>query len=289
MAGVEADHARLRVAAKKRNGERVEINVPAVRDLLASPRSLYEIAKKTKAEGRAVDRRQLHRLRDGELRKIRHAAALSLAKALSVPPEQIIVFEEKAQRHRRTQPAPFPSIGRMRGVEVANRWWRAAGNQDAAPADLSGLFAHLLSYDTWRGALYKEGTGVLTAGGPPPVRARRNLEERRSTGNKLFSTLFGYLLEQPVKDTLCGSKALHRKDYQHIVSSRSYFGDFDPFGDFDLLLGAARQSLKIVDIPIRYGARRYGQTNISRFRHGWLLIKMSAFGFYKLKVKPVRV
>ena len=108
-------------------------------------------------------------------------------------------------------------------------------------------------------------------------------------GNKLFSTLFGYLLEQPVKDTLCGSKALHRKDYQHIVSSRSYFGDFDPFGDFDLLLGAARQSLKIVDIPIRYGARRYGQTNISRFRHGWLLIKMSAFGFYKLKVKPVRV
>lgn len=108
-------------------------------------------------------------------------------------------------------------------------------------------------------------------------------------GNKFFSAVFSSLLEQPVKDTLCGTKVLRKRDYEAIVRSRAYFGDFDPFGDFDLLLGAARQRLRIVDIPIRYAARTYGQTNISRFRHGWLLIKMAAFGFYKLKVKPVRV
>jgi SAM-dependent methyltransferase len=108
-------------------------------------------------------------------------------------------------------------------------------------------------------------------------------------GNKVFSTYFSFLLAQPIKDTLCGTKVLLRRDYEEIVSSRTYFGDFDPFGDFDLLLGAARRTLKIVDIPVRYGARRYGKTNISRFRHGLLLLQMAAFGFYKLKIKPTRV
>ena len=108
-------------------------------------------------------------------------------------------------------------------------------------------------------------------------------------GNKFFSLVFSSLLEQPVKDTLCGTKVLRKRDYEEIVRSRSYFGDFDPFGDFDLLLGAARLRLKIVDVPVRYGARTYGQTNISRFTHGWLLLKMAVFGYYKLKVKPVRV
>jgi 2-polyprenyl-3-methyl-5-hydroxy-6-metoxy-1,4-benzoquinol methylase len=108
-------------------------------------------------------------------------------------------------------------------------------------------------------------------------------------GNKFFSAVFSSLLEQPVKDTLCGTKVLRKPDYEAIVRSRAYFGDFDPFGDFDLLLGAARQRLRIVDIPIRYSARTYGKTNISRFHHGWLLLKMAGFGFYKLKIKPVRV
>jgi SAM-dependent methyltransferase len=108
-------------------------------------------------------------------------------------------------------------------------------------------------------------------------------------GNKFFSAVFSSLLEQPVKDTLCGTKVLRKSDYEAIVRSRAYFGDFDPFGDFDLLLGAARQRLRIVDIPIRYSARTYGKTNISRFHHGWLLLKMAGFGFYKLKIKPVRV
>ena len=105
-------------------------------------------------------------------------------------------------------------------------------------------------------------------------------------GNKFFSAVFSVLLQQPVKDTLCGTKVLLKSDYEAIARSRSYFGDFDPFGDFDLLLGAGRHGLKIADIPVRYQARTYGTTNISRFRHGLILIRMAAFGFWKLRVVP---
>jgi SAM-dependent methyltransferase len=107
-------------------------------------------------------------------------------------------------------------------------------------------------------------------------------------GNKAFSLVFSALLDQPVKDTLCGTKALERHRYEQIAGGRSYFGDFDPFGDFDLLLGAARLNLKIVDLPVRYQARTYGETKISRFRHGWLLLRMSVFGFRKLKIEIFR-
>jgi hypothetical protein len=102
-------------------------------------------------------------------------------------------------------------------------------------------------------------------------------------GNKFFSLAFSWLLGQPVKDTLCGTKALWRRDYDRIVAARMYFGDFDPFGDFDLLFGAARQSLKIVDLPIRYRERQYGTTNIQRWKHGWLLLRMTWFAFWRLK------
>lgn len=107
-------------------------------------------------------------------------------------------------------------------------------------------------------------------------------------GNKLFSGVFTALLGQPVKDTLCGTKALERRHYERIAAGRSYFGDFDPFGDFDLLLGAARLNLKIVDLPVRYRARTYGETKISRFRHGRLLLRMAVFAFRKLKVQIFR-
>lgn len=108
-------------------------------------------------------------------------------------------------------------------------------------------------------------------------------------GNKAFSLVFSALLDQPVKDTLCGTKALERRRYEQIAAGRSYFGDFDPFGDFDLLLGAARLNLKIVDLPVRYHARTYGDTKISRFRHGWLLVYMAIFAFWKLKVEVFRL
>ena len=102
-------------------------------------------------------------------------------------------------------------------------------------------------------------------------------------GNKFFSRVFTWLLGQPVKDTLCGTKALWKKDYDRISANRGYFGDFDPFGDFDLLFGAARLGLKIVDLPVRYRERTYGTTNIQRWKHGWLLLKMVSFAAGKIK------
>ena len=102
-------------------------------------------------------------------------------------------------------------------------------------------------------------------------------------GNKFFSWAFSWLLGQPIRDTLCGTKVLWHTGYQRIADNRSYFGDFDPFGDFDLLFGAARLNLKILEVPIRYRARRYGETNISRWSHGWLLLKMVAFAARRIK------
>ncbi len=101
--------------------------------------------------------------------------------------------------------------------------------------------------------------------------------------NKFFGTLFSWLLGQRFRDTLCGTKMIYKKDYELIAANRSYFGDFDPFGDFDLIFGAVKQNLKIVEVPVTYQARTYGVTNISRFRHGWLLIKMSWIAFKKIK------
>lgn len=102
--------------------------------------------------------------------------------------------------------------------------------------------------------------------------------------NKIFAILFSWLLEQRLKDTLCGTKVLFRSDYERIAANRSYFGDFDPFGDFDLLFGAAKLNLKIVEIPIRYQRRTYGDIKIERFKHGWLLLKMCGVAFRKLKL-----
>jgi len=101
--------------------------------------------------------------------------------------------------------------------------------------------------------------------------------------NRFFAALFSWLLGQQVRDTLCGTKALYREDYERIAANRAFFGDFDPFGDFDLLFGGARLNLRIVDLAVRYHERSYGTTNISRFRHGLLLLRMSLFAARKLK------
>jgi glycosyltransferase involved in cell wall biosynthesis len=101
--------------------------------------------------------------------------------------------------------------------------------------------------------------------------------------NRLFSILFTWLLDQRFTDTLCGTKVLRRSDYLRIKAGRAYFGDFDPFGDFDLIFGASKLNLKSIDIPIRYSARTYGETQISRFRHGWLLLRMVVFAFFRVK------
>ena len=102
-------------------------------------------------------------------------------------------------------------------------------------------------------------------------------------GNKFFSLAFSWLLGQPIKDTLCGTKILWKRDYEAIAANRAYFGDFDPFGDFDLIFGAVRLNLKITDLPIRYRERIYGSTNIQRWKHGWLLLRMVIFAAKRLK------
>jgi ubiquinone/menaquinone biosynthesis C-methylase UbiE len=102
-------------------------------------------------------------------------------------------------------------------------------------------------------------------------------------GNKFFSLAFSWMLGQPIKDTLCGTKVLWKRDYDQIAANRSYFGDFDPFGDYDLIFGAAKLNLKMVDLPIRYRERTYGSTNISRWKHGWLLLSMVVFAARRIK------
>jgi SAM-dependent methyltransferase len=101
--------------------------------------------------------------------------------------------------------------------------------------------------------------------------------------NKTFSLLFTWLLSQRFTDTLCGTKAMYRSDYARLKAGRSYFGNFDPFGDFDLIFGASKLGLKAVEIPIRYANRSYGETQISRFRHGFMLLRMVLFAFMRIK------
>jgi len=102
--------------------------------------------------------------------------------------------------------------------------------------------------------------------------------------NKFFGVAFSWALGQPVKDTLCGTKVLFKTDYERIAANRAHFGDFDPFGDFDLLFGGNHLHLKIADIPIRYRDRTYGETNIQRWRHGVVLLRMLLLAITKIKL-----
>jgi len=105
-------------------------------------------------------------------------------------------------------------------------------------------------------------------------------------GNKFFSLAFSWLLSQKIKDTLCGTKVISKENYRKLAANRKYFGEFDPFGDFDLLFGAAKLNLKIMDLPVRYRERTYGETNISRWRDGWILLKMASFAAGRIKFAP---
>jgi SAM-dependent methyltransferase len=153
------------------------------------------------------------------------------------------------------------------------------GDLSVRPEDLPKFLAAL---ESGRGELIN-GSRLVYDVEPGAMRFLNTL------GNRVFSRLFRAVTGQEVKDTLCGTKVLSRRDYRDIAENRTYFGDFDPFGDFDLLFGASRLSLKIVDLPIRYQPRTYGDTNISRWRHGWLLLRMTAFAFWKFRVSPVRL
>ena len=102
-------------------------------------------------------------------------------------------------------------------------------------------------------------------------------------GNKFFAVMFSFVLGQRFKDTLCGTKVLTRANYLRLAAHRKYFGEFDPFGDFDLIFGAARMTLGIVEVPVHYHERTYGETNIQRWRHGVLLLRMLRFAAARIK------
>ncbi len=129
-----------------------------------------------------------------------------------------------------------------------------------------------------------EGKGELINGSRTVYQMERQaMRLLNLVGNRFFSLAFTWLLEQRIRDTLCGTKALFRRDYNQIKANRAHFGDFDPFGDFDLLFGAARLNLRIVEVPVRYRERTYGTTKIRRWSHGWLLLKMCGIAVRKLK------
>jgi SAM-dependent methyltransferase len=191
------------------------------------------------------------------------------------------VIEEHVAEHPEWQTQVMRQTGRGKGDAVRLGFSRARGDVlmilDAdltvAPEDLPRFLDALVS-----------GKGEFING----VRLVYPMQQQAMRffnllGNKFFSLAFSWLLGQSIKDTLCGTKVLWTADYQRIAAQRAYFGDFDPFGDFDLLFGAARLNLKIVDLPIRYRERTYGTTNIQRWRHGWLLLKMVAFAARRIK------
>jgi len=141
-----------------------------------------------------------------------------------------------------------------------------------APEDLPQFYEAMVS-----------GAGEFLMGSrlvyPMDARAMRFLN---LVGNRCFSLLLSLLIGQPVKDTLCGTKVIWREDYARLAAGRAHFGDFDPYGDFDLIFGAAKLNLRIVEIPVRYRERRYGTTNIRRFADGWRLLRMSALAARRL-------
>lgn len=147
------------------------------------------------------------------------------------------------------------------------------GDLTAPPEDLPKFFAAI----TDGTAEFANGSRLVY---PMEKQAMRFLN---LIGNKFFALALSFTLGQPIKDSLCGTKMLRRSDYQRLLERIRFLGDFDPFGDFNLLFGAALLKLRIRDIPVRYKDRTYGTTNISRFRHGWLLLKMTLFGLVHIK------
>ncbi len=145
----------------------------------------------------------------------------------------------------------------------------------APPEDLPKFYAAL----TGGAAEFVNGSRLVY---PMEKRAMRFLN---FLGNKFFALALSFVLSQQVKDSLCGTKMLLRSDYEHLLRRIAVLGDFDPFGDFNLLFGSALLDLKIRDLPVRYKDRTYGETNISRFTHGWLLLRMTAFALWRVKFR----
>ncbi|WP_420264838.1 glycosyltransferase [Candidatus Magnetominusculus dajiuhuensis] len=191
------------------------------------------------------------------------------------------VIEREIKNHPGINASLYRQSGKGKGDAVRLGFEKAGGDvlmildadMTVAPEDLPRFYHALCS-----------GKGEFING----VRLVYSMEDNamrffNQVGNKFFSLAFSWLLGQPIKDTLCGTKVILKNDYEKIALNRPYFGDFDPFGDFDLLFGAAKLNLKIVEMPIRYRQRLYGTTNIQRWSHGWLLLKMVVFAASRVK------
>jgi len=191
-------------------------------------------------------------------------------------------IEEQIRLHPHRKARLVPQ-GQGKGKGDAVRRGFAAATSDVLviqDADMTALPEDLPKFY----AALRDGKGEYINGSrlvyPMQDQAMRFLNQ---LANRFFGYLFTWLLSQRFRDTLCGTKMILRKDYEVIAANRNYFGEFDPFGDFDLIFGAIKQNLKVVEVPVRYQARVYGETNISRFRHGWLLFRMSWIAFKKIK------
>ena len=185
------------------------------------------------------------------------------------------------QSHRKGKGSPPNQDGKGKGDAVRKGYGIATGDilmiLDAdltvPPEDIPKFYDAIASGK----AEFINGTRLVY---PMDKKAMRFLN---MIGNHFFSKVFSWLLEQRIKDTLCGTKVMFREDYNRLAANRHFFGEFDPFGDYDLLFGAYKLNLKILDLPIRYRERTYGDTNISRFRHGLLLLRMCSFAAGKIK------
>jgi SAM-dependent methyltransferase len=175
----------------------------------------------------------------------------------------------------------FRQQGKGKGDAVRKGFSEATGDvlmildadMTVAPEDLPRF------YEAWRSGKGEFVNGVRLVY-PMEGGAMRFFNH---VGNKFFSLAFTWLLSQSIKDTLCGTKVLSRRNYEMLAANRGYFGEIDPFGDFDLIFGAAKYNLKIVDLPVRYGERTYGETNIQRWTHGMLLMRMVMKAMRKIK------
>lgn len=107
-------------------------------------------------------------------------------------------------------------------------------------------------------------------------------------GNEFFAWALSVVMGVKITDSLCGTKLLAKRDWERSIKWRESFGDFDPFGDFELLFPASQLGFGIIDVPISYRARKYGETQIHRFTHGWMLLKMTIIGLVRLKTGKVR-
>lgn len=190
-------------------------------------------------------------------------------------------IEREMARHPRLDVKLFKQPGRGKGDAVRTGFKEATGgilmildaDLTVPPEDLPRFCEAV-----------RDGTAEFANG----VRLVYPMEDRamrffNHIGNRFFSFAFSWLLGQRIKDTLCGTKVLTKQNYERIAANRAYFGDFDPFGDFDLIFGAAKLNLKIVDVPVRYRERTYGDTNIQRWRHGVILLRMVLTAMRRIK------